>query len=529
MISHAGGEDLGMDRDAVSGEAVSTRPTNPPAKPLRGEARAVPLATRAMPRELTTYMAQFRRVFGRLETFENACSYVTGLLSDLPRKNGEKTAEAIEGIPNTEMVHRLMALSPWSAEELDRLRVHHAVACATSGDVEGALILDEVSQLKQGRLSVGVKRQYLGCEGKTANGQVSVTAHYSDGLFDWPVTGRLYLPEDWTKDAERRDKAGVPKEITFATKGEIALALVQRAQEWMVPFRWVLMDAGYDDLHTLATLADKGLCFCIGVKRDFMVRVPEEIERWVPPPQPPRRGRPRLRPDPRSMPSVYRVDELLAGLPDSLWRPVTYRQGTARPLTKEFAALRVQCATTTHMGPDVWLLFERSMAGDGPVKHYVLYADRELALDELAQVAHRRPLIERNSYENGKGEVGLRDYQGRSWLGFHHHLSLAMLALTWLNLQRQPLPPRESPPPAPGATAALAPTVEVELPDRDQPLCFTVAQPSATDLSPPRQRWESVQEVRRRFVAWCALTVQAALARRGGALPVPTFVPLCGP
>ena len=153
MSKHAG------PRGAVEATAAE----NPLAvKCLRGEARSVPLATWEIPKELAEYMGQFYSVFPRLETFENACRYIVGLLSDLPRKNGEKMVEAIEGIANTEAVHRLMALSPWSAEELDRLRVAHALRHAIDRGTEPALILDEVSQLKQGKRSVGVKRQYLG-------------------------------------------------------------------------------------------------------------------------------------------------------------------------------------------------------------------------------------------------------------------------------------------------------------------------------------------------------------------------------
>lgn len=488
----------------------------------------MPLATRELPKELARYMAEFRRVFGRIETFENACNYVIGLLSELPRKNGEKMVEAIEGFANTEAVHRFLALSPWSAEELDRLRVGHALRHASDRGTEAALIVDEVGQIKQGRHSVGVKRQYLGSEGKTANGQVTVTAHYCDGCFDWPLTGRLYLPRDWAEDAQRRSMAGVPEEIMFATKAEIALTLVRRALDWGVPVQWVLMDAGYDDLDVLIELERLELGLCIGVKRDFMVRVPEEIEQWVPPP-PARRGRPRKHVDPRSLPGVHRVDDILAALPESLWQTITYRQGTAGPLTKQFTALRVQCATTKRTGPDVWLLFERPLPHErGDTKHYVISAHREISLQEMAQVAHRRPLIERFSYENGKGEVGLRDYQGRSWRGFHHHLALAMLCLTWLNLQRQELPPAT--PRAPQASAKPsappAPT-ETVLSLGERPLRFAVAQPSAVPPPAPRQRWESVQEVRRRVLDWFSITVQRTLAQRGTPLNPPAFVPLC--
>ena len=513
-------------------EDSATPAANPPAhRPLRGEARSVPLATEEMPRALARYMELFRRVFPRAETFGNACAYVMGLLSALPRKNGEKMAEAIEGVANTEAVHRFMALSPWSSEELDRLRVQHALSVAAEPGEWSALIFDEVSQLKQGKGSVGVKRQYLGSEGKTANGQVCVTAHYADRRYDWPVTGRLYLPEDWAEDTLRRERAGVPDDIVFATKAEIVRDLLRRALSWGVPVRWVFMDSGYDDMDMLDEMNALHLAFCIGIKRDFMVRVPAEIEAWVPPAPAPRRGRPRKHVDPRSLPSVYRADEVLAGVPESAWKAVTYRLGTDGPLTKEFAAFRVQAATTRRTGPDVWLLYERPLPGQhGETKYYVVSPRREISIEELAQVAHRRPLIERNSYENGKGEVGLRDYQGRSWPGFHHHLSLAMLCLTWLNLQRQALPPGKPPlapdAPPPSSAPSASPSTDV-LTLRGRLLRLEVAAPSPVLLPIPRQLWESVQEVRRRLTAWCAITVQRTLALRATPLPLPTFADLC--
>ena len=298
----------------------------------------MPLATGAMPKELAGYMAMFRSLFPRSETFKNACAYVVGLLSNLPRKNGETMAAAIGSVANKQAVHRFLATSPWLAEELDRLRVAHAVSVAATG-TDGMLIVDEVSQLKQGSSSVGVKRQYLGCVGKTANGQVMVSVHYCDPRFDWPVTGRLYLPEEWTQDAARRVAVGVPEDVAFQTKGQIALELVRKALGWGVPADWVVMDAGYGELGVLRGLERMEMAFCVGVRKNFTVRIPEEIDA--------------LAASSEAAPT-HRVEDIAAALPEAAWTAVTYRHGTDGPLTKRFAAVHVVAATKDETGPMVY-------------------------------------------------------------------------------------------------------------------------------------------------------------------------------
>lgn len=489
----------------------------------------VPVASGELPDELHRYLLQFYGVFGRRETFERAGQYTVGLLSALPRKNGETMAASIASVPNKQSIYQFLAVSPWRPEELDRLRVRHALDVASSGR-ECTIVIDEVSQLKQGRHSVGVKRQYLGCAGKTANGQVAVTLHYCDDRYDWPITGQLYLPKDWAQDEARRQAAHVPADVRFATKGQIALALLDRARSWGVPVHAVAMDAGYADLDTLATLDEQGLAFYTGVKSDFGVRVPDEVAAWMPAAPPPRRrGRPRIHPDPRLLPPVYRADAIRAAIPEDLWRSVTYREGTAGLLTKQFAAIEVQCATAERTGPTAWLLFERPCPDtSGAEKQYVLAPRRATTLDDLAQLAHRRPVIERFSYENGKGDVGLSDYQGRSWQGFHHHLAMVMIALTWLNLQRQPRPTsadRPRPTSAPAERLPSPPNVALACDGREP--TFRVAPVHPTGIPVPRHAWESVQAVHRRWLQWSAIIVHQLLARREQPLVLPRFVPLC--
>lgn len=470
----------------------------------------MPLATGAMPKELAGYMAMFRSLFPRSETFENACAYVVGLLSNLPRKNGETMAAAIGSVANKQAVHLFLATSPWLAEELDRLRVAHAVSVAATG-TDGMLIVDEVSQLKQGSSSVGVKRQYLGCVGKTANGQVVVSVHYCDPRFDWPVTGRLYLPEEWAQDAARRVAVGVPEDVAFQTKGQIALELVRKALGWGVPADWVVMDAGYGDLGVLRGLERMEMAFCVGVRKNFTVRIPEEIDA--------------LAASSEAAPT-HRVEDIAAALPEAAWTAVTYRHGTDGPLTKRFAAVHVVAATKDETGPMVWLLIERPLGDRQEYKYHAVFPRRQdISVEEMAQIAHRRPVIERFSYENGKGEVGMRDYQGRSWQGLHHHLALAMLALTWLNLQRQLLPGGPVTPPDPDAQPPRPRRIALTLGDRS--LTVRMPDPPMSMAPPPRHLWESVQAVRARFIQWCTINVFETLAQSGVILTMPTFAKLC--
>ncbi len=291
-----------------------------------GAGERVPLAVDEIEPELAGYIEQFRPVFLRKDVVRQATRYVVALMSELPRKNGQTMADRIEGIHNRQAVHQLLRISPWSAEQLDQQRVQHALRVASTGR-DAALIIDETSVLKQGSRSVGTKRQYLGCVGKTANGQVAVTLHYQDDRYDWPVTGRLYLPQDWATDAALRQETDVPDEVQFLTKPQIALDLLRRVRTWDLPPATVIADPGYCDLNVLSELDDQNVPFCLGAAADFRVRLPGK------------QG------------ALCRVDELAARMPDDQWQSVIYREGTKQSLVKEFVAVRVQAATAQAKEP----------------------------------------------------------------------------------------------------------------------------------------------------------------------------------
>jgi len=272
--------------------------------------------------------------------------------------------------------------------------------------------------------------------------------HRSDPLH-WPVCGQLYLPEGWAHDAERRERSHVPATVPFQTKLDLALALIDHAQRWGVPFAVVVADAGYGDQPPfLRGLAARALQYVCRVTRSFGVRLPAAVAAAATTtPAYHGRGQPRK---PRPAP-LYEARAVIAALPASAWQTVTWRERDGHPLRRQCVAVRAHWATgtprhsTSHSrvqtGPAGWLLATRPLPGeDGEVKYYYSNLPAETPLARLVALAHSRWPIEQ-FYEDGKGECGLADYQGRRWDGLHRHLALVMLAYSWLALQRrQPAP-----------------------------------------------------------------------------------------
>ena len=497
---------------------------------------------------LREYVQSFKGVFGRRETVRNAEIYVTGLCSDLPHKNGETMEAAIPGADQQD-IYNFLVRSTWSPEALDQARVEQWIRERGYAGQRVHVLLDETSFLKQGQFSVGVARQYLGCVGKVANGQVAVTLHGVWDNDDLPLTGRLYLPEEaWAKNEARRKMAKVPENVPFRTKAEIGLELLQQVRGWGVGIEMVHADAGYGDIGTMMALAQEGYAFCLGVRGNVTVYLPDEAIPRAPEVAPyGGRGRPRKAPQPCR--PLHTVDEVRRGLDDAAWQRVPYRRGVAGELLeREFAALRVHPATKDRCADEAWLLLERPLGpGSNDVKQYVIQAPSTTTLAELARISHIRARVERNSYENAKREVGLGDYQGRSWPGFAHHMAMVWLALTWMERLRFPLPPPTDdndpcPPCAPvgadqpptmtdapippvgepkegiGASdastpmdgtdpfIALPPTPVLRFAEVDIPIRFAVTGTIIVqDL--PRQAWESVQAVHGRFLQWCRATI----------------------
>lgn len=423
--------------------------------------------------ELATFLEPFAPLFRRTTSRKSLERYVTGLLTDLPRKNCEAIAQTVANT-SLEQLQHLLTDAAWDPLDLDEQRVRSLVERSPK---KGVLVLDEVGLPKQGKSSVGVQHQYCGALGKQGNCQVVVSAEYivddpsTSRPLHWPISARLYLPESWTEDRTRCQQCHVPETVTFATKPELALQLVDQARTWGVPFHTIVTDAGYGIPSFLRVLDERHLSYVCAVASDFGVRLPAEMEQARAEPEP---GRPRGRGQPKKPRPAQRYDasKITAAQPEETWQTVTWREGSQGSLQKQFVAIRVHAGTgcarhsETHgrswTGPQGWLLGERPMPGEeGEPKWFFSNLPADTSLSRLVELAHLRWPVEQ-FYEDGKGECGLADYQGRTWEGLHRHLALVMLSYTFLmlqslghELQTDPAPSGVFPPNAPAQPSGL--------------------------------------------------------------------------
>jgi SRSO17 transposase len=365
--------------------------------------------------ELQEFLSAFQVRFRRPEGRQALERYTTGLLTELPTKNGDTIAQAVPGT-SAQRLQEFLTNMQWDAEDLNRQRVQKMIAEASTGD--GVLVVDDSGLPKQGSASVGVARQYSGTLGKVGNCQVAVTCCYADPQAAWPVAVRLYLPQVWAQDPARRQRARVPAEVAFQTKPEIALALLDQARAWGVPHRCVVADADYgDNPNFLAGLEARQERYVVAVRTDFQVSM-----------------------GPTASPPVWRADELLHSVPRWQWRTVRWRRGTKGWLRKKFVAVRSWRVTSDGPRHEGWLVGERATRGQPEERKYFWsHLPPDTPLEVLAGYAHRRHAIEQ-FHEEAKGELGWDQYQGRLWVGFHRHAVTVLLAysfLVWLGLQER--------------------------------------------------------------------------------------------
>ena len=390
-----------------------------------------------MAKDFTRYVEHVGAVVGRTERQESFKRYCEGLMLPLKRKSVEPLAAAIDPehvSSRHQSLNHFVAQSPWSDTAVqERVNGWVLPRMKLSADLV-FWIADDSGMPKQGTHSVGVARQYCGQLGKTENCQVAVSLSVATPEASLPIKYRLYLPEVWASDAGRREDAGVPKEVEFATKPAISLVQMQEAKAAGVPGDIALADAGYgDDTDYRDGITALGLRYAVGIKTGTKV--------WAPGtgPLPPKpwsgKGKKptRLRRGPDNQPVT--VKELALSLPRSAYRRVTWREGTNTALSSRFAVVRVRAAhgdqQASVLRAEEWLLVEWPKDEKEPTKYFLSTLPLETTRKELVRITKMRWRIERD-YQELKQEFGLDNFEGRNWRGFHHHATLCIAAYGFL-------------------------------------------------------------------------------------------------
>jgi SRSO17 transposase len=373
-------------------------------------------------------------------------NYCSGLLLPGERKSVEPMAARLAPSNVRRMhqsLHHLVADAPWSDEALLQ-RVREAVlpALRKHGEVVG-WVVDDTGFPKKGTHSVGVARQYCGQLGKQENCRVAVSLSVATGAASLPVAYRLYLPETWATDQQRRREAGVPAAVVFKTKPQIALEQIRHAVEEEVPRGVVLADAAYgDDTAFRSGVTELGLEYAVGIKSTTTLWKPG-TEPLPPLPRKPMGRPPRLlRRDDKHQPASAK--ELALALPNGAWTDVYWRQGTRQKLRSRFATLRVRPAHRDYWQAEPraeeWLLIEWPQGDAEPTKYWLSTLSPKTKIKELVAIAKHRWIIERD-YEELKQELGLGHFEGRGWRGFHHHATLCIAAYGFLVAERSRFSP----------------------------------------------------------------------------------------
>jgi SRSO17 transposase len=380
-------------------------------------------------------MALFAEITGRLRPFvmpfvaslyqekqrHRAVDFVGGLLSDLERKNAESIAYRYD--QEREEMQYFLGGSQWDHRPM-LLELARQVG-QELGRPDGVLIFDPSGFPKKGTESVGVQRQWCGRLGKIDNCQVGVFMAYASSVEHTLVNMRLYLPQDWATDRARRAKCRVPRAVRFQTRHQLSLEMLDEMGH-LLPHGWI---AGDDEMGRSSAfrreLRARKERYLLAVPSNTLIRALDRV------PDPSDAASP-LRPA-----RFQRVDQWCQGLPEAAWYPVNVRDGDKGPLTVELISWRVEAKSDgRRVGPEELLVVTRCRDESRKWKHdyYLSNAEPSTSPEELARVAKAEHRIE-DCLQRAKGDTGLDHYEVRSWDGWHHHLTLSMLALWFLNVE----------------------------------------------------------------------------------------------
>jgi SRSO17 transposase len=394
---------------------------HPEAQALLADAAVTPDQVRGCQDRLTAFLQRYLPRFYRAEQRTNATLVIRGLLSGLQRKTCEPIA--VEAGVHRKPVQNFVGAGGWDDEAvMAELRGHVREVLA---DPQAILVLDPSGFPKSGNESCGVARQWCGRLGKQDNCQLGVfLADAAPGGYA-PLDRRLYLPEGWASDADRRKKCHVPEDVTFKESWRIAVELLERCRKDL-PHAWV---SGDDEMgrpsRFRSWLRRHHERYVLDVPCNTNVR---DLECRRPPRRRAGRGRKREVP-------FCRADAWAARQPDSRWTRLTVRGGERGPLSVDAMTVRVRTKEERRVGPEERLVVTRTVAGTPRTDYSLSNAGPEVPLSELVRVRFARHRIE-EVFGAAKGEVGLGQYEVRSWVGWHHHMTLSLLALWFLVLER---------------------------------------------------------------------------------------------
>jgi SRSO17 transposase len=343
--------------------------------------------------------------FRRAEVRTRARRFLEGLLAPVERKNGWQLAEEL-GERGPRGVQRLLGSADWDENAVrDDLR---AYVSEHLGEANGVLVIDETGFIKKGKKSAGVARQYSGTAGRRENSQIGVFLLYASSKGAAFLDRELYLPEEWTVDRVRCREAGIPDEVGFATKGELAQRMLSRAFVAEVPAKWVVGDTvyGYDEMRS----------WLENQRRNYVLAVPETHLIWI-------AGQPQP------------VGLVAALLPAEAWVVLSAGEGSQGPRLYEWAWLELPEEREAGSDRGSWLLIRRSLADASKRAYYRVRGPAGTTLDEAVRVAGSRWSIE-EGLEEAKGEAGLDQYEVRTWTAWYRHITLALLAHTVLVVMR---------------------------------------------------------------------------------------------
>ncbi len=354
--------------------------------------------------ELAALHARIAPRFTRPEVRSRVGHYLAGLLGPVERRNGWQVAEQI-GERSPDGVQRLLRTARWDADVVrDDLR---AYVVAHLGHPDAVLVIDETGFLKKGTKSAGVARQYSGTAGRIENCQIGVFLAYAAPRGRAFLDRALYLPKEWAADRDRREAAGVPPTIAFATKPALARTMLARAFAAEVPAAWVTGDSVYG--------SDSKLRFWLQAEhRPYVLAVTGAHHVW-------------------DGGGQRRIAGVVAALPEDAWQRLTVGAGSKGPRIFDWALARLPYDTEPGFGQ--WLLVRRSVAEPEDVASYRVFGPAGTPLAEMARVAGTRWVIE-EGFARAKGEVGLDQYEVRRWEGWHRQITLCLLAHAFLEVTR---------------------------------------------------------------------------------------------